>query len=76
MELFFTLFKASFKREAQYKFDFFVILVFCRGSGGFRLGFGWFRLGSGRFRVVPAGSGRKAVVHICVIPQKSSRLIA
>lgn len=27
MELFFTLFKASFKREAQYKFDFFVNIL-------------------------------------------------
>ena len=36
----------------------FIILVFCEGSGGFRVGSGWFRVLPGRFRVVPGGSGR------------------
>ena len=36
----------------------FIILVFCEGSGGFRVGSGWFRVVPGRFRLVPAGSGR------------------
>ena len=50
----------------------FIILVFCQGSGGFRVGSGWFRVSSGWFRQVPVGSGRFRVGSVFYIHPKVS----
>ena len=52
-----------------YLFDFFIILVFCQGSGEFRVVYVGFRVVPVGFRAVPGGSGRFPVGSMFYIHQ-------